>query len=358
MSVHTSELSMTIKLPTVHTVSANPTENSNSGSKHSSVMEHNERDAGHTTAQMPSGVGADTGADVSGIADKVHKQYTEPQRKQDLDENRVNQDNVTDAFAMTPEQWYKMYGYWNWDLAKNKPNGNLNNRSFGRTMYQSRLADALNNQRHWKAAKIGRRTNSGFGTNEFQEGYSERWEPIETQETRQMRANERLDEEARQRQIKRAEDIKDYPLELQKRADQYKQQLAYYQSQTGVDLNRLIQKGVFDSEYSQSWNTYWNNYVTRFATELGLDAKDRVFQKAINLKYPFSQVYAYLHAGINVPNPVISAAWETVQSFASQFEDPEMRAKAYALGGGWLMGPMASAIGQGFTSGLGFGEAK
>lgn len=352
MAEHTSELSMTIKLPTV---AANPTGSNNSSSEPSTVMEDSTRNPGPATAQMPHGVGADTGANASEIADKAHGQYTEPQRKQDLDENRVNQDAVTDSFAMTPEQWYKMYGYWNYNLAKNNPNGNLNNRSFGRTLRQSRLADALNNQRHWKAAKIGRRTNSGFGTNEFQEGYSERWEPIETQEMRQMRANERLDETARQRQINRAENIQDYPLELQKRADQYKQQLAYYQSQTGIDLNRLIQKGIIDSEYTQSWNTYWNNYVTRFATELGLDVKDRVFQKAINLKYPFSQVYAYLQAGINVPNPVISAAWETVQSFASQFKDPEMRAKAYAIGGGWLMSPMLSGVGQGFSQGLGFG---
>lgn len=352
MAEHKSELSINVKLPTV---TANPIVGSSTSSKSSTVMNNSILSPGQATAQMPNGIGTDTGADISDTTNKVYGQYTGPKRKQDLDENRVNQDNVTDAFTMTPEQWYKMYGYWNWDLAKNNPNGNLNNLSFESTLHQSRIADALNNKRHWKAAKIGRRTNSGFGTNEFQEGYSERWEPTETQEMRQMRVNEKLAEEARQRQVNRAENIQDYPFELQKRADQYKQQLAYYQAQTGVDVNRLMQKGIFDSEYSQSWNTYWNNYVTRFATELGLDVKDRVFQKAINLKYPFSQVYAYLHAGMNVPNPVISAAWETVQSFASQFEDPEMRAKAYALGGGWLMGPMASAVGQGFVSGLGLG---
>lgn len=304
------------------------------------------------TARMPTGVGVDTGANAADIASKSRDMYSVPQQYDDLNLHSNNQDMIVDSFTMTPEQWFKIYGYWNWNLAKNNPNGNLNNRSFGNTLRQSRIADALNNKRQWKAANIGRRTNSGFGTKEYQEGYSERWEPIETQEMRQMRYNEQMDAAARQRQINRAENIQDYPLDLQRNADQLRQQLTHYQAQTGIDFNRMVQQGVFNSEYSQSWDTYWNNLATRFVSELGLDQKDRVFNVITNLKYPFSQIYGLLHAGLQVPNPVISQAWQWLQSYSDQFQDPQLRTLAYTTGATWMMQNVMGNVMRSFSDGL------
>lgn len=319
-----SGLSFDLELP--------PLDSSSTGASSSSgsTASTRTREMEGGTSNVPTGVGVTHGADASEIANKARNQYTEPQRKQDLEEHRANQDVITDNFALSPEQWFKMYNYWNWDLAKNNPVGNLNNRSFNKTLYQSRLADALNNQRHWSAAKIGRRTNSSFGTNELQEGSSERWEPIETQETRQMRANEHLDELTRQRQINRSENIQDYPLELQKNADSLKQQLANYQAQTGIDLNRLVQKSIIDQEYSQSFQTYWQNLTTRFAKELDLNIKDRIVQKAMNMQYPWSQLYAYVQAGVQVPSELSAATEEYINQYVASFP-PEQQYKARIL---------------------------
>lgn len=247
--------------------------------------------------------------------------YTDEKAADDLKLHSDRQGQIVDNFAMTPEQWYKMYGYWNWNLAKNNPNSNLNNRSFGRTIAQSRVADALNNRRHWRAAKIGRRTNSGFGTNEYREGYSERWEPITTQEMRQMRTNERLDEATRQRQIRRSEDIQDYPLELQKQADRLRQDITKYASQSGIDLQRAMQAGKWQAEYGNSWQTYWSNFMNKFSRELDLNIRDRVMQKISRLGYPFSQIYASLSGGM-APNPLISAAYQYINEAMASVTDP------------------------------------
>ena len=272
---------------------------------------------------------------------ETNAMYNNKQQQEDLDTHTGRQSQIVNDFAMTPEQWYKMYGYWDWNLAKDNPNGNLNNRTYGQTLSASRLADALNNKRHWRAAKIGRRTNSSFGTNEYTPGYSERWEPIETQETRQMRANEAMDLAARQRQVNRAENIQDYPLELQKMADRTRSELAKYASQTGIDLQRAMQASKWQAEYGKSWDTYWTNFVTKFSRELDLDIRDRVMQKIANLQYPFSQIYASLSGGM-APNPIVTTAWQYIQSVADDISDPKTKATFMTAAMALLTGVLGS----------------
>lgn len=280
---------------------------------------------------------------------QVEDMYNNDAAERDLDTHAARQKQIVDSFAMSPEQWYKMYGYWNWNLAKNNPNGNLNNRSFAATLDQSRLADALNNRRYWRAAKIGRRTNSGFGTNEYQEGHSERWEPIETQEMRQMRANERLDEHARMRQIDRAENIQDYPLELQKMSDRLQSDMAKYATQTGVDLQRTMQAGKWNAEYGQSWSTYWSNFMNKFSQELSLDVRDRVMSKIAQLKYPFSQIYAALSGGM-APNPAIQTAYQYLNSLCEGITDPKEKMLTFMGGLSLMSGSLFRQVQNGFNS--------
>lgn len=279
-------------------------------------------------------------------ADKQTKtvgMYTDEQQQADLNTHSGRQGAIVDDFAMSPEQWYKMYGYWNWNLAQNNPNGNLNRRSYSNTLRNSRLADALNNKRHWRGAKIGRRTNSSFGTNEYTPGYSERWEPIETQEMRQMRANERLDEKARGRQIDRAENIQDYPLELQKMADKMRSDLAAYTSKSGIDLQRAMQAGVWKAEYGDSWQTYWSNFMTQFARELDVDIKDRVMSKLSRLSYPFSQMYSNLFSGGTVPSPIITTMWQYLQNIAATGTTEKEKAALYTGGLISILGMLGNA---------------
>ena len=296
-------------------------------------------------AQVPS----DPRASATSKQLQTMNMYTTEDEGNDLNRHGKRQNQIVDDFAMTPEQWYKMYGYWNWNLAKNNPNGNLNNRSFNTTLSQSRLADAFNNQRHWRAAKIGRRTNSGFGTNEYQEGYSEKWQPIETQEMRQMRADERLDEQARSRQVNRAENIQDYPLELQKMADKVKSDLTRYASQTGIDLQRTMQAGKWNAEYGQSWSTYWSNFMNKFSQELSLDIRDRVMTKISQLKYPFSQIYASLSGGM-APNPAVMTAYQYLNALTEGVSDPKEAAFLQIGGLSMLSGMLMSPVLNGFNS--------
>ena len=290
-------------------------------------------------------------------ADAVQKQketnamYTNKQQQQDLDTHTGRQNQIVDDFAMTPEQWYKMYGYWNWNLAKDNPNGNLNNRTYGQTLSASRLADALNNKRHWKPTDIGYRTSGIAGTQALQRGYSERWEPIETQETRQMRANEAMDIAARQRQVNRAENIQDYPLELQKLSDHTRSELTKYASQTGIDLQRAMQASKWKAEYGDSWQTYWTNSVTEFTRELDLRIKEKVYSKLVNLEYPFRQAWAALNGGAAF-NPVEQAMWQNITSATAGISDPAVKSAIMMFTATELAGMGFKQAGEGFKEGL------
>lgn len=245
----------------------------------------------YTTIGSPVSPKMDARNDASKTQKKAEGQYTQDDAQEDLDTHAARQTAVADDYTMTPEQWFKMYGYWNWNLAKHNPNGNLNNRSFGKTLGLSRLADALNNQRHWRAAQIGRRTNSGFGTHEYTPGYSERWEPIETQEMRQMRANERMDETQRNRQIKRAEDVQDYPLELQRMTDQSRMRINEQVSSSLIELERAFQKGTYSAEYEQSWQNFWQNFAFAFSAEFPIQLRTQIFNKLNNMSPSARQLF-------------------------------------------------------------------
>ena len=284
---------------------------------------------------------------------ETNAMYNNKQQQEDLDVHAGRQNQIVNDFAMSPEQWYKMYGYWDWNLAKDNPNGNLNSRTYGQTLAASRLADALNNKRHWRAAKIGRRTNSSFGTNEYTPGYSERWEPIETQETRQMRANEAMDLAARQRQVNRAENIQDYPLELQKMSDRTRSELTKYASQTGIDLQRAMQAGKWKAEYGDNWNTFYTNFIAEFGRELDLRTKEKVLEKMTLLKYPFSNAWMQLNSGA-APNPIEQALWQYIETIGSTIQDPKAQAEFKLGGGSMLVQMFTRALGKSFESGLGW----
>ena len=322
-------------LPKVKPLSFGNTQSSNNNSTAAEDKTKNNNRNGMRVDEKNFSRIADVDVDERATATEKQKEtldmYNDEAVAKDLNTHAGRQQQIVDDFALDPQQWYKMYGYWNWNLAKNNPNGNLNDRTASQTLSASRLADALNNKRHWRAAKIGRRTNSSFGTNEYTPGYSERWEPIETQETRQMRANEQMDLAARQRQINRAENIQDYPLELQKQKDRLSAEMTKYASQTGIDLQRAMQAGKWQAEYGQSWNSYWSNFMNKFSRELDLDIRDRVMAKIANLKYPYSQIYAQLSGGM-APNPLIDAAWQYIETLRSSTNNPREQA-AIGLGG-------------------------
>lgn len=264
-----------------------------------------------------------------------------------LDEHQKRQQETADA-AMDPQNFFKLYGYWDWNLAKDQPTGRLNEKSFQDTKQLSRLADALNNKLHWITGTSGYRTNSSFGTQEGERGKSERWEPIQTQEMRQMRADEQVDAATRARQMGLSASIQEYPLQIQKQMDNLQQQLTNTVSQTNLDLQRLMQASAWDAEYKGNWNAYWSNFMTKYTRELDADIKDRVLERMTMLKYPYSQMFAALWGGV-APNPIIANMWELIQSVSEDLSPKEklqFHAGALSLMTNMLHGMTSSVFGD------------
>ena len=246
-------------------------------------------------------------ASASSVTSNYRGIYDQRAVDSDLDENKRRQAEIDASYTDNPEEWNRRDPYWDWNHAKDSKRGNLNGMSFRDTRLHSRLADALNNERHLKPTDIGRRTlhMGATGTGADQAG-SERWEPIETQEMRQMRANERLDEIARGNDIERQRRIEDYPLDLREKMDEINMDLAKYAAQTGIDVERAMQKAIQTAEYSDSWSTYWSSLLHQFMQEYDLDISERVFAKLASIDdYPLQQMYALYKKGISVPTKLV-----------------------------------------------------
>ena len=217
--------------------------------------------------------------------DLVERQYSEMERQQEA--------------ARSPEQQMDNYPYYYWNLAQNNPRGNLNRRTYETTLRMSRLADAVNNRLHWSpgtATTIG----GAGGAKAVGQGSPtvSQWEPIETQEMRQMRANERMDERAREAGIDLQSDIQAYPQELQKAGDENARRLRYYISQMDDDYVSWFQKYVIEQEYGGSWEYYFRKEFENYITKLKLDTKSRVYRELSKLApavaREFGQFFGYI----------------------------------------------------------------
>lgn len=101
---------------------------------------------------------------------------------------------------------------------KDNPLGNLNNMSADSTLAASRAADAYNNRLRYMQGDIGARTFT-MGSSGISDPTINKVAPIETQEMRQMRANEDIDKLVRQQQANLAADIERHGLDLQTQKD-------------------------------------------------------------------------------------------------------------------------------------------
>lgn len=190
---------------------------------------------------------------------------------------------------------------WRNNHAKNNVRGNFNRKSFRSTLNLSRAADALNNKRHWIAGDIGARTNSEFGSTGIELPHSERWEPVETQEMRQMRANEAVDMQARMRDVNRQANLLDYPQELQRQADQSKFGLANLISTSDMNISNAMRNAAVNINMNLPAQQRFAQYMQMFANELALRTGDRKMQlvaKAFNEHNDaLGQLYAQYYLG-------------------------------------------------------------
>jgi hypothetical protein len=159
---------------------------------------------------------------------------------------------------------------WQHNHGKGNYRGNLNNKSFEQTLNLSRAADALNNSRHWDPGTMGRTTNSKFGSQAAQMGKSERWEPIETQEMRQMRQNEEMEKQVRERDVKRQGDTQDYALDLQKKADEARFNMSQALNMSDKDVEQALRQAAINVNMNLPAQTRASQMITNFAEELKL----------------------------------------------------------------------------------------
>ena len=130
-------------LPKVKPLSFGNTQSSNNNSTAAEDKTKNNNRNGMRVDEKNFSRIADVDMDERATATEKQKEtldmYNDEAVAKDLNTHAGRQQQIVDDFALDPQQWYKMYGYWNWNLAKNNPNGNLNDRTASQTLSASRF---------------------------------------------------------------------------------------------------------------------------------------------------------------------------------------------------------------------------
>ena len=183
---------------------------------------------------------------------------------------RHSLDNVQGEYTDRRKQ--QVNPYQNYNLAKQNPMGNLNNKTAVQTDRLSRAADALNNRMWWQSGGFHADTlRGGVGTGS---GVAEmhRFDPITTQEMRQQRMNENVEQAVRAQQAQLQADTNRHSLELQQARDNMSmgQLSAYYmndpqiealQRQTNINLNWAMPAQLAYAQNASNIAAYAQNFL-------------------------------------------------------------------------------------------------
>lgn len=235
--------------------------------------------------------------------------------------------------ARSAEQQAGNYPYQFMNLAKDNPRGNLNRANYNTTLRFSRLADKLNNRLHWNpggAAGVF----TGLRGQQMAPGQSsiERWSPIETEEMRQMAANRRLDERARQAGVDLQSRIQAYPQDLQEARDKATLGLEQEILSSENAFNRTWQEAVLVSEYQGSISQYFRKDLQRFMVDLDLGNKTRIGAYLLNYLSPWmgSFMSELIGAGTPVPDAAQRFSYEVINQIYSPNNGLTSQEKAQA----------------------------
>ena len=163
------------------------------------------------------------------------------------------------------------------NMGRGNYRGNLNGLTYESTMNLSRAADALNNKRWWKPGRAGLFTKK-YGVDRGEIGSSERWEPIETQEMRQMRQNEGVEAYVRQRDANRQANVQDYAQELRRKADDSIYTIANLLGTSDVNINNAIRNGVVGLNINTLSATQLGFATSEIISDIALRTKNRLLQ--------------------------------------------------------------------------------
>lgn len=303
----------------------NTNNNSNASAKTTDNATNNNNNAGTNTTGDAGGGWFNYGKyqmqrpDNKKVRNKVMDSYDTNAQAAARDTNTANQNVVFNAFDDNQMKRVDPDVYR--DHAKDPVNGPLNGKSFANTLFASRAADAYNNRRHLKYGTTGSDTRS-YGSIAATNLGTERYEPIDTQEMRQMRANENIDTKAREAQTARSEAVKNYKLELQRLLDNNKAAFAQLQDTTGVNMERMIQQAIHTAEYSQTYAQYLNNLNTMFTQYLNEDIRMRVASILSRSSYVF--MYCYMN-GLGIDGAT-KAKHNYLDNTINSIADPAERA--------------------------------
>lgn len=228
--------------------------------------------------------------------------YSETDKDNIVTNTRGRSQGIQDLYTDATKR--NMYEHYDHNLAMNNPRGNLNGLSGARTRNLSRMADAYNNATRWDPGLAGRRTNSSFGTNEMQNS-SYYKDNIETQEMRQMRANERIDEQVRGYDARRQDRVDSHNIAMQEWADQSAINLAGTIGQGDAAFGNALKQLIADIEYTQPNSNAMSAVMQRFLATLPYELKSKVAaqaERAWRENPAWAQAYAYIMSGTQIPS--------------------------------------------------------
>ena len=180
-------------------------------------------------------------------------------------------DNTGNQEAMEKvNPWYAT------NQAQNSRYGNLNNKDYDTTLALSRLADQFNNTQFVApGGRVGFTTNSSFGSAAPEKpGYAQF--NINTQEMRQMRANEQLDIQARQLAALLQGDTQKMYLDAINAKRNVDNAVAQIIGQADVNFGTFLQQAGINNMYNIPTQMHWQQLMQTYAKQLALNYNVRV----------------------------------------------------------------------------------
>ena len=215
----------------------------------------------------------------------------------------------------------------NLNLSKEDYQGNLNNADFMSTINYSRMADMLNNKMYLTPSSIGARTakrgSSGTGIDNIGLGF-QKGPQVDTQETRQMRANEKIAAERRAQDNRRQGAIQDRILNIQQNLDAGMVELGKKFAFSKEALASLIAQLVVNKEYGATYDQMLSRAYDVFAQNTRLYFEDKLARFIMKHKSDF--IYATLlgkQHGVVVPSTLNQIAQKYIESNAQKFLNDE-----------------------------------
>lgn len=161
--------------------------------------------------------------------------------------------------------------------AMNSQRGNLNKLTFDSTLNLSRAADALNNKRWLRPGRAGLFTKK-YGVDRGDVGGSERWEPITTQEMRQIRQDEDIESAVRRRDVNRQANVLDYSQELRRKTDDSIYTIANLLGTSDVNINNAIRNGVVGLNINTLSATQLGFVTSEVVSDIAMRTKNRLLK--------------------------------------------------------------------------------